>query len=388
MLSRSGPPSTAIRRVDRNETNPALSTRRLKLGTFQTNLDSGCVMADLDGRLDISWPNTVTLARLADEMEFECLVPVARWKGFGGKTNPQGTGFETYTWAAGVSALTRYSSIVSTSHVMLNHPIIAAKQGLTIDHIGGGRFTLNIVCGWNGPEMAMFDTALQGHDERYACADEWVTIVRRLWTEDEPFDFEGRFYTVKGAVLNPKPIQRPYPVIMNAGGSDRGRHFAVKNCDLVYTSIRTHDLDVNKAHVEAYRRLAREDYGRDIQVWSLANIVQAETEKEARDFYNYLVNERGDWDAAFNVVDAMSADVNERHYPPERRKAMAEMLIAGWGGFPLIGTREQIVDGLAILSKIGLDGLLLAFPLYEQGMRDFRDTTLPLVKQAGLRDFL
>lgn len=70
------------RQRDRTETNPAFSTRRLKLGTFQTNLDSGCVMSDLDGRLDITWDTTAALARLADEMEFEALVPVARWQGW------------------------------------------------------------------------------------------------------------------------------------------------------------------------------------------------------------------------------------------------------------------------------------------------------------------
>ena len=90
-------------RHDRRDTNPTFSTRKLKLGTFQTNLDSGCIMSELDGKLDISWPNTVKLAKLADEMEFEAIVPVARWQGFGGKTNPNGAGFETYTWAAGIA---------------------------------------------------------------------------------------------------------------------------------------------------------------------------------------------------------------------------------------------------------------------------------------------
>ena len=51
--------------------------------------------------------NTVTLAQLADEMEFECLVPVARWAGFGGATNPQGPGFESYAWASGIAASTQ-----------------------------------------------------------------------------------------------------------------------------------------------------------------------------------------------------------------------------------------------------------------------------------------
>ena len=114
--------------MDRRQTNPIFNDRRLKLGTFQTNLDSGCVMSDLDGRLDITWPNTVALAKLADEMEFEAIVPVARWQGFGGATNPQGRGFEAYTWAAGIGALDESSGVIATSHVSLNHPIIAARQ--------------------------------------------------------------------------------------------------------------------------------------------------------------------------------------------------------------------------------------------------------------------
>jgi alkanesulfonate monooxygenase SsuD/methylene tetrahydromethanopterin reductase-like flavin-dependent oxidoreductase (luciferase family) len=377
-----------IPRIDRLKSNPAFSTRKLKLGTFQTNLDSGCVMSDLDGRLELSWPNTVTLAKLADEMEFECLVPVARWAGFGGKTNPQGPGFEAYTWAAGIAGVTQKASMISTSHVILNHPIIAAKQSAVIDHISNGRFTLNIVCGWNGPEMDMFGVALQSHEERYACAEEWVTVVKRLWSEDESFDFDGKFYKIKKGYLQPKPIQKPYPAIMNAGGSERGRHFAVKHCDLVFTAIRSTDYDANAAHVAAYRKLAREEYGREIKIWCLATVVQGETEKEARDFYDYYVHQKGDWEAAMNVVNTMASEVNERSYPEDRKKLMAEMFVSGWGGFPLVGTKEQIVDGLAKFSQMGVDGVLLSWPRFEAGMREFKDTTMPLLKQAGLRDFL
>jgi len=151
------------RQRDRLTTNPAFSRRRLKLGTFQTNLDSGCVMSDLDGRLDITWPNTVALAKLADEMEFEALVPVARWQGWGGKTNPQGPGFEAYTWAAGIAASTQTPGVFSTSHITINHPIIAAKQSAVIDHISQGRFTLNLVTGWVQPEIEMFGQPLLTH---------------------------------------------------------------------------------------------------------------------------------------------------------------------------------------------------------------------------------
>jgi len=371
---------------DRLRTNPAFSDRKLKLGTFQTNLDSGCVMSGLEGRLDISWPTTVALAKLADEMEFEAIVPVARWRGFGGAHDPQGQGFEAYTWAAGIAASTAHSGVVSTSHVSLNHPIVAAKQCAAIDHISNGRFTLNIVCGWNGPEMEMFDMALARHEDRYARAEEWLDIVKRLWSEDDDIEHDGRFYRIKRGSLKPKPIQRPYPAIMNAGSSERGRHFAAKNCDLVYTLLRSHDTEALTAHVAAYHRLAREEYGRAVRVWTLAVIVQGETEREAKQFYDYYVHEKGDWAAANNVVAAMAAEINERSYSPERIRAIAEVFVAGWGGYPLIGTKEQIVDGLAALSRIGLDGVLLSWPRYEAGMREFRDVTLPLVKQAGLRD--
>ena len=158
-------------------------------------------MSDLDGRLEITWPNTVTLAQLADEMDFEALVPVARWRGFGGKTDPQGPGFETFTWAAGIAASTKNAGVISTSHVALNHPIIAAKQSAVIDHISNGRYTLNIVNGWNFPEMEMFGVSLLDHEDRYACAEEWVTIVKRLWSEDERFDFDGQVLPHQGRLF-------------------------------------------------------------------------------------------------------------------------------------------------------------------------------------------
>src|SRR6202167_1749901 len=282
---------------DRRESNPAFGNPKLKLGTFQTNLDSGCVMSDLDGRLEISWPNTVTLARLADTMDFEALLPVARWRGFGGATDPQGHGFETYTWAAGIAGATRHSGVVSTSHVALNHPIVSAKQSTVIDHISNGRYILNVVNGWNFPEMEMFGVSLLEHEDRYACAEEWLSLVKRLWTQDERFDHEGKFYKISGGYLQPKPIQYPHPAIMNAGSSERGRHFACKHCDLVFTNIRTHDIAVNSTHVQAYHLLGGGGDGREVKVWTNATVIQAETEAEALREQDYIINQKGDWEA-------------------------------------------------------------------------------------------
>ena len=370
-------------RGDRRALNPAFNRRKLKLGTFQSNLDYGCLMADVEGRLEISWPNTVALAKLADAMEFEALVPVARWRGFGGKLNPQGPGFETYTWASGIAASTEKAGVVATSHCSINHPIIAAKQSTVIDHISNGRMILNIVTGWNKPEIDMFGVEMKAHADRYDMAEEWLAIVKRLWTEDEEFDHDGKFYKIAKGYLQPKPIQQPYPAVMNAGGSERGRHFAAKYCDLVFTALGAPDFEQNKAQVEGYRRLAREEYGRDIEIWTSANIVQAATEAEARRYDEYIVNEKGDWEAVTFALGTMG--LNAQTFAPEALQHLKGLFIAGWGGYPLIGTKEQVIDGLKMLSAMGLDGVLLSWPRYEEGMREFKDVTYPLLLQAGLR---
>ncbi len=370
-------------RGDRRALNPAFNRRKLKLGTFQSNLDYGCLMADVEGRLEISWPNTVALAKLADAMEFEALVPVARWRGFGGKLNPQGPGFETYTWASGIAASTEKAGVVATSHCSINHPIIAAKQSTVIDHISNGRMILNIVTGWNKPEIDMFGVEMKPHADRYDMAEEWLGIVKRLWTEDEEFDHDGKFYKIAKGYLQPKPIQQPYPAVMNAGGSERGRHFAAKYCDLVFTALGAPDFEQNKAQVEGYRRLAREEYGRDIEIWTSANIVQAATEAEARRYDEYIVNEKGDWEAVTFALGTMG--LNAQTFAPEALQHLKGLFISGWGGYPLIGTKEQVIDGLKMLSAMGLDGVLLSWPRYEEGMREFKDVTYPLLLQAGLR---
>ena len=231
----------------RRETNPLYNDRKLKLGTFGQNLDRGCAISTIDGVLEINWPNTMAIAKMADEMGFEALVPVGRWKGFGGVTNFNGPGFECFSWAAGVGASTQNPAIFSTAHVLTIHPIMAAKQAATIDHITGGRFALNVVTGWHRSEIEMFGAPLLDHEVRYGLAVEWLEIIKRLWTEDEEFDFDGKHFQIKKGYLAPKPIQKPFPVVMNAGNSETGRHYAAKYCDIAFVNINRGDPEVSRA---------------------------------------------------------------------------------------------------------------------------------------------
>jgi dimethylsulfone monooxygenase len=369
----------ALRRIG----NPLFNERKLRLGTFGTNLSGGCAMSEIDGTMPAIWSSGLELARCADRMEFEAIVPVARWRGFGGATDFNGESFETFSWAAGIGASTTYPAIFSTSHVPAIHPVMAAKQSTTIDHITSGRFCLNLVTGWYRPEIEMFGAALLEHDKRYDCATEWLDIMKRLWTEDEPFDFEGEFFKVPRAQIRPAPIQKPHPVIMNAGGSERGMHFAAKHCDVVFVLPRKKDLGSLTAQVQSYRKLARESYGREIRVWTNAYIVHGDAEDDANAYLNEVIHEKGDRVALENFFTALSID--SRALPPDAAETMKGDFIAGYGGYPLVGTSEQVVDGLATLVKAGFDGVLLSWPRYTEDMLRFEKETCPLLVQAGLR---
>ena len=361
--------------------NPIFNSNKLKLGVFGIN-GPGTVMTTHPDRFMPTWQASLAVAQAADRAGFEALVPYSRWKPFGPADHVTGVILDTFAWAAGVSASTTRSGIFSTCHTPTLHPLIVAKQGATIDHISGGRFTLNVVVGWFIPEMETFGIDAAAHDERYEQADEWVSVLKRLWTETEEVDFQGRFIQVRGGVAMPKPVQRPMPPIMNAGGSERGRQFAAKHADVAYVVISNDDPAAIRAQVSSYKQLARESYGREIQVWAYALVIQRPTLGEAEDAFQ---------DYAVRCADEPSIDVfvgyqvkNVGSMPPEAVKAL-RLAVAGGGGVPLFGPPEAIAERLKMLSDCGIDGVLLTFVDYVGGMEAFTSQVSPLLEQAGLR---
>jgi alkanesulfonate monooxygenase SsuD/methylene tetrahydromethanopterin reductase-like flavin-dependent oxidoreductase (luciferase family) len=310
-------------------------------------------------------------------------VPVARWRGFGGVTNYNGTCFETMAWAAGMGALTRHAAVFATTHVPTIHPIVAAKQGTTIDHLTGGRFALNVVCGWFTPELRMFGADGMDHDTRYAYAEEWIEIVRRLWTEQDEFDYEGRFFRVEKGFHQPKPLQQPHPPIMNAGSSGIGARFAAKHADMAFVAFYEDRLDHSRAQLAEMRRLGREEFGRSFQIWTTCRVVCRPTAAEARRYERYYIDEMGD----FGAVETIVAEQGRKDptLSPAAFERMKRRLAAGFGGYPLVGTPEQIVDKLIGLSDIGIDGVVLSWVNYHDEMRQWIAEIMPLIEQAGLR---
>jgi dimethylsulfone monooxygenase len=204
-----------------------------------------------------------------------------------------------------------------------------------------------------------------------------------LWEREEEFDFEGKYFKIDKGFHQPKPIQKPFPAIMNAGGSPVGQRWAAKHADMAFVSLEKHDFDTAKARVDTLRGYAQE-YGRpEISVWNSSYVVCRPTEKEAKDYLDYYVREKGDWEAVENLVRIFG--MQSLALPKEVLEEFKFHFIAGWSGFPLVGTPEQIVDKLLMLSKAGLDGTVLSWVNYLEELPQWIDEVLPLMEQAGLR---
>ena len=252
------------------------SGNALQIGLFGPNCSSGRAVTTVPERWTGSWAENLALARMADEAGIDFLLPIGRWKGYGGDTDYQGETLETINWASGLLASTKRITVFGTVHAPLFNPIIAAKKMVTADHIGAGRFGLNIVVGWNEGEFEMFGVEQREHEARYDYAQEWIDAIKLAWSDREDFDFDGSFLKLKGIRAKPKPYGGTRPVIMNAGASATGQAFAIRNCDAFFVRPSRVSLDETAQRVAAVKQAAKASRPRDRRLYRRRHHLQAD----------------------------------------------------------------------------------------------------------------
>ena len=354
---------------------------KFKLGLFGMNCLGGLSLTKAPERWDASWDNNVKAARLADEAGLEFLLPIGRWHGYQGESDTQGTTFETLTWACGLLASTKDITTFGTLHVAFVNPVFAAKQMVTADHIGHGRFGLNVVSGWNPIEFGMMGVALGDHDGRYDYSEEWLTIVKRIWSEDQPFDFDGRHYKLKAVMAKPKPWWGSRPILVSAGNSKTGSDFAARNADCLFTTVPP-KLEDLQSKLRGFRDAAPPGQLRNI--FASCHLMVRRTRKEAEDYHHYIVHEKGDWEAADYALNLRGQRVNAWGATDDEKKLKAR-LISG-AGFPLVGSYDDAVETMQRLHGAGLDGLALGMINYVNDFPAIRDELLPRMERVGLRE--
>jgi FMNH2-dependent dimethyl sulfone monooxygenase len=354
----------------------------LKLALFGINLRGGVTLSDVEGKIEATWEEQLRIARYADRIGIDAIVPVARWRGYGGRANLGLRSFETFIWATGLLAHTERIQVFATFHVPLAHPVLAAKMATTADHVSGGRFGLNIVAGWYADELAMFGLAQREHDERYEVADEWATVLKQLWTVDGERDFHGRYFDVPAGVLEPKPLQKPYPTVMNAGTSPAGRAFASKHSDVIFAGLT--NADTAAAQIAEIKEQARSEHGREIRVFGRGHIVCRETRAEAEAVYDYVHRQVADYEGAANVTGMSKRESQSTDWSADERRLL-EGMIAGFWGVPMVGSPDQVVQMMLDQHAAGADGIALSFVNFDEGLNQLEHQILPLLVEAGVR---
>jgi dimethylsulfone monooxygenase len=358
------------------------NSNALKIGLFGANCSSGRAVTMVPERWSGSWSDNLRLARMADAAGIDFLLPIARWKGYGGDTDYQGATLETVTWACGLLAATRQLTVFGTVHAPLFHPLIAAKQFVTADHVGEGRFGLNLVVGWNEDEFEMFGVKQRDHEARYEFAQEWLDAVKLAWGPQQDFDFGGSYIKLANIRAKPKPFGGSRPLIMNAGASPTGRAFALRNCDAFFTQASRRSLEETAQRVRDVKAEAA-SFGREIDVYTVGVITTKPTQAQARDYYRHCVVDHADWSA----VDLILAKKNISPQTVGADQFNQERMnyANGLGGLPIIGDPDRVARELADLSRVGLRGIGLSFVNYADELPFFCAEVLPRLERIGVR---
>jgi alkanesulfonate monooxygenase SsuD/methylene tetrahydromethanopterin reductase-like flavin-dependent oxidoreductase (luciferase family) len=172
---------------------------------------------------------------------------------------------------------------------------------------------------------------------------------------------------------------------MNAGSSGVGQRFALRNCDAFFTASAgsRSKLEENAAHVTKVKAEARA-LGRDIEVYSVGQVVCRPTQAEADAYYRHAMIDNADWDAVDGML--LQRKVTRDSVSPEEYAAKRHYTAAvAIGGYPFVGTPDKVADEFANLNHAGLRGIAVSFVNYLDELPYFCAEVLPRLKRMGLR---
>lgn len=351
----------------------------LELGIFMPNCSYAYTASRIETTTDWTWDYNKRVALLAEELGFDFLVPLGRWRGHGREPlGFEGIQLEVTTWAAALASVTHRIQIFSTMHTGVINPLAVAKMGATIDHISNGRWGINIVSGGFHDEYEMMGIPWLEHDERYAMSTECVEIILGLWTNDR-FDYDGKYYRIRDGYIAPRPVQKPHPPLMQAGYSEAAKKLTARYCDLYFINAPT--IEFARPLVEEMKKRARE-FDREVVCATHCYVLCRSTEAEARSVHQRVL--------ALADQEAME-DFMRKLAPTQAVTGTAlagipvESLVFGISAHPLIGTAEQVAEGIKKLHDIGMGANLCVFLNYLEDLGRFGREVLPLLRDMGLQ---
>jgi FMNH2-dependent dimethyl sulfone monooxygenase len=322
-----------------------------------------------DEGMEASWAYVSRLARRAEEIGFDLtLVAELNLNDIKGAESPS---LEAWSTAAALAAVTEQLEIMVAVRPTFHLPAPLAKQAATLDHISGGRLSLNVVSSWWATEARQYGVDFDEHDRRYERTAEWLQVVTGMWREPV-YSHAGEFYRVEDAVLEPKPLQSPRPTLYAGGESPAGKDLISRACDGWLTQGDPPEVIAPKV---ADMRARREAAGGAPMIFGAAGYaVVRESETEARLEVERITDVRRSARGYANYQDWVG------NTKLERAMSLADYSVSNRGlRSGLVGTPEQVADRIRAFEAAGLDLLLLQFSPQLEEMERFAEEVIPLV---------
>jgi pyrimidine oxygenase len=341
-----------------------------EFGVFLPIANGGWIVSCNTPALDGGWAQNREAALIAEEEGLDFVMSMGKWRGFGGATDHWGTSLESVTMMAGIAALTKRIKVWATLHAILHNPVVAAKMIATLDRIAGGRAGLNIVAGAYRGEFEQMDAwdATLDHDARYDLTQEWTEIVKRLWTEPR-VNFQGKYFTIKDCVSEPKPLRRPD--LICAGMSERGFAFSVREADVCFIGGRD-EAETRKASLRAKELAA--GLGKNIKSFAMCTVIYGESDAKAEALAQSY-RDGLDEGAVLGMLESYGASLSGGD------NAMVARAKGAFMTHTVIGSPNSCAEKIhALLEECALDGLMLIFANYAEGLRVMGREILPRLK--------
>lgn len=277
---------------------------------------------------------------------------------------PEQDVLEAWTTAAALAAVTDKIEIMTAVRPGYHNPAVCAKMAANIDQISNGRFTLNVVSAWWAEEARQYGGHFAEHDKRYERTEEFVKVLKGLWTE-ETFNFQGHFFNVENAKLSPKPVQRPNPILYAGGESERGKQMIASHCDAYVMHGGTVE-EVRAKIADMKKRRADSGLTPFSSFGMAAYVICRDTEEEAQTELARITEVKGDLSGYAGFKDFTSKSQLEQQITLE------DYSVSNRGLRPtLIGTPEGIQAKIREYEEAGLDLLLLQFSPQLEEMERF-----------------
>ena len=326
-------------------------------------------LRNVDDERAASWENLSRLVRRSEEIGWDLtLIAELNLNDIKGIEAPA---LDAWSSAAALAAVTTTIELMVAVRPNFHQPALFAKAAANIDQISGGRLALNVVSSWWAKEAESYGLQFDQHDDRYARTTEWLQVVDRLWTERRT-DFEGRYYTLKDAIVEPKPTAspaRPRPVIYAGGESEAAKTLIARHCDAY---VMHGDEPEHIAAKIADMKARRESVGLPPMAFGMAGYAvvrdsQSEADRELERITTIPGLAAGTPPPGFANFDQWLSGTEL-----ERELKIREYSVSNRGLRPgFVGTPETVRERIAAFEAAGLDLLLLQMSPQEEEMERF-----------------